>query len=212
MRVEGVVFPAVWKRCSDKLVKGEIVIVQATVQHEEEDYKLLVEQVLPISAADAAFEQKVRQLKQQANARSKRERPEQEQGRRQAQGHQQQEQGRRQEQGHQQQELGRRQEQVHQQQELGHRPEQGRSAMHEQPGDHKARRLYIKITAEHENQEQLRQLKKLLTDFSGELDTVLFYEKKQQMLALNDHYRVSSSKNLIIAIEHLLGEGTAVIK
>ncbi|MEF2243421.1 DNA polymerase III subunit alpha [Paenibacillus sp. IITD108] len=200
MRVEGVVFPAVWKRTADKLAKGEIVIVQATVQHEEEDYKLLIEQVLPISPHDPALDQKVRQLKRQADARGARERSSQDAA------------GKAPMKESASSQLRQSPQQDLQAGKLQERSREPDRTQEQAKTRKDARKLFIKITAEHDYPEQMQRLKQLLTSYGGELDTILFYEHKQQMIALNEQYRVSPSQNLIAAIEHLLGQGTAVIK
>lgn len=74
MRVEAVVFPAVWKRCGDKLEREGLYLMQATVQQQDDDYKLLVEEVLPIGPSDTpdAVAAGVRRLRQQAKNRAAR--------------------------------------------------------------------------------------------------------------------------------------------
>ncbi|WP_188533690.1 DNA polymerase III subunit alpha, partial [Paenibacillus abyssi] len=67
MRVEAVAFPTVWKRCAGALAKGSLALVQATVQQEDDDFKLIAEDVVPLSHAD--LEAQVRRLQRQARAR-----------------------------------------------------------------------------------------------------------------------------------------------
>jgi DNA polymerase-3 subunit alpha len=74
MRVEAVVFPNVWKRSGDKLEREGLYIVQATVQQQDEDYKLLVEEVVPIGPelTTESLAAQVGRLRQQARNRAAR--------------------------------------------------------------------------------------------------------------------------------------------
>ncbi|MBD2872906.1 DNA polymerase III subunit alpha, partial [Paenibacillus arenilitoris] len=71
MRAEAVVFPSVWKRVGGKLEKGGIAIVQATVQQQDDDFKLIVEDVVPVGGEQRLADQ-VRRLQRQAQARAAR--------------------------------------------------------------------------------------------------------------------------------------------
>ncbi|WP_270164765.1 DNA polymerase III subunit alpha [Paenibacillus sp. SYP-B4298] len=81
----------------------------------------------------------------------------------------------------------------------------GRSAVRRQ-------RLYVKIAAAKEQPALLERLKALILAHSGELDTVLFYERDQRTLALSDRYRVKPSEALLAGIEQLMGDGSAVVR
>jgi DNA polymerase-3 subunit alpha len=72
MRVEAVVFPSVWKRCGSKLEKGGLAIVQGTVQQQDDDYKLIVEDVVPLGSPGLDLADQVRRLQKQAQARAAR--------------------------------------------------------------------------------------------------------------------------------------------
>ncbi|QHW30637.1 DNA polymerase III subunit alpha [Paenibacillus rhizovicinus] len=48
MRVEAVAFPTVWKRHEQALEPGNLVLALAKLQQQDEDYKLLLEDVLPL--------------------------------------------------------------------------------------------------------------------------------------------------------------------
>ncbi|GKU75785.1 DNA polymerase III subunit alpha [Paenibacillus sp. L3-i20] len=72
MRVEAVVFPTVWKRCGDKLERDGLYIVQATVQQQDDDYKLLVEDVVPFAGSVENMTAHVRRLRQWAKSRTAR--------------------------------------------------------------------------------------------------------------------------------------------
>ncbi|CAM4116503.1 DNA polymerase III subunit alpha [Paenibacillus alkaliterrae] len=72
MRVEAVVFPSVWKRVESKLEKGGLAIVQATVQQQDDDFKLIIEDVVPLDSVAMNLGEHVRRLQKQAHARAAR--------------------------------------------------------------------------------------------------------------------------------------------
>ncbi len=72
MRVEGVVFPTVWKRIGVKLKKDEMLLLQATVQHQDEQFKLLVEDAVPLREAEGQLEERAKRMRQAARAREAR--------------------------------------------------------------------------------------------------------------------------------------------
>jgi DNA polymerase-3 subunit alpha len=76
----------------------------------------------------------------------------------------------------------------------------------------KAQRVYIKIAEDREQPALLAQLKALLSGHTGPLETVLFYEREQKTIALNDKTRVKPSRELFGEIERLLGKGSAIVK
>lgn len=198
MRVEAVVFPTIWKRIGSKLEKGGLAIIQATVQQQDDDYKLIVEDCVPIEHMNMELAEQVKRLQKQAQARAAR-----------STGGAQKEKG-----------------QAVQAQRpnisgnrdkapLGlvsaeARPgqDQGRSAVDER----KQQRVYIKIMPENEEPAVLERLKGILTGHSGQLDTVLFYVQGQKSIALSGSYLVKPSPQLIASVEQLLGEGTIVVK
>lgn len=47
-RVEVVLFPEVWKRCAKYVTKGALLAIFATVQQQDEGFKLLADEVLPL--------------------------------------------------------------------------------------------------------------------------------------------------------------------
>uniref|UniRef100_UPI000FDB6EAA DNA polymerase III subunit alpha n=1 Tax=Paenibacillus xylaniclasticus TaxID=588083 RepID=UPI000FDB6EAA len=69
MRVEAVAFPTIWKRHADKLAKGGLVLVLATVQQQDDDFKLLLEDVVPLGEPAPNMAGQVRRLRQQARNR-----------------------------------------------------------------------------------------------------------------------------------------------
>jgi DNA polymerase-3 subunit alpha len=72
--------------------------------------------------------------------------------------------------------------------------------------------VYVKIDAEHEQEERLARLQTLLVNNPGPIGTVLYYERTKQAKALSDRYRVKPSRQLFTAIEELFGEGTVKVK
>ncbi|WP_219836007.1 DNA polymerase III subunit alpha [Paenibacillus sp. R14(2021)] len=50
MRVEAVAFPTIWKRHEQLLEPGQLIIMLVNVQHQDEDYKLLIEDVIALGS------------------------------------------------------------------------------------------------------------------------------------------------------------------
>jgi DNA polymerase-3 subunit alpha len=76
----------------------------------------------------------------------------------------------------------------------------------------KQQRVYVKISADHEQPSLLSRLQSLLQQHSGPLPVVLFYEKTQRLLVLNEQYKVKPSPELIRAIEAIMGKDSAKVK
>ncbi|MFS0727299.1 DNA polymerase III subunit alpha [Paenibacillus sp. 1P07SE] len=72
LRVEAVAFPTLWKRSAQLLKPGALVMVLATVQQEEEDFKLICEEAVPLTGVNLAGE--ASRLRRQAQSRSGRSR------------------------------------------------------------------------------------------------------------------------------------------
>ncbi|MDQ6422339.1 DNA polymerase III subunit alpha [Paenibacillus sp. LHD-117] len=230
MRVEAVVFPAVWKRCGGKLEREGLAIVQATVQQQDDDYKLLVEDVVPIGPEHeaASLAAQVKRLRQQARNRASRSAgaaggqalppaagggaPQSRAGG-----------------------AGPIAEADRAPRSAypsgGGRPQnapspaadaRARNAGSAQSAsgtggfsgapDMRKQRMYIKITAEKERSDVLNKLKQALVSHPGRLDTALFYEGDGKVIALSDSHRVTPSPELKRLIERLLGPDTVVIK
>jgi DNA polymerase-3 subunit alpha len=208
MRVEAVVFPNVWKRYSSYLDREAIVIVQATVQQQDEDYKLLVQEVVAVAnASDEQLAAQTRRLKQSAKNRgSVREVPA---GNRppdksmlgsELQGNtilqsQERSTGERNSQNDE-------QNQIMENNQINDKPRPKR----------KPQRMYIKVAAELEQPEVLTRLKKLLLSHKGPIETALFYESTGKTIVLSSDYAITPSPKLIESVESLLGSGNAVIK
>ncbi|MMZ63584.1 DNA polymerase III DnaE [compost metagenome] len=74
-------------------------------------------------------------------------------------------------------------------------------------------RIFIKITREAEGDAGLLSMvKSALEKHEGDLQTVLFYEGSQRLLALSDAYRTKPSPELFQQLEKLLGQGTVRVK
>ncbi|WP_028561916.1 DNA polymerase III subunit alpha [Paenibacillus pinihumi] len=189
-RVEAVAFPSLWKRSQHEFAKGALLLVQATVQREEEDLKLIVETAVPLAAGD--LPQQASKLLQQAHshrasARSRGERPA----------------------------AGTAADGSSRppaalasgQDKLAARTE---AAPRRSPS--RKQRLYVKIAADKEENGRLEQLKTLISAHAGDLETVLFYERDQRTLALSEKYSVKPSPELLEKIGKLLGSGSAIIR
>ncbi|MFF2091993.1 DNA polymerase III subunit alpha [Paenibacillus sp. NPDC058174] len=213
VRVEAVVFPAVWKRCSDRLEKGGLAIVSATVQHQDDEVKLIVEDVLPIErVGDQAqsMAEQVRVMRRQAASRASRmaagagrapaaqTAPAQQARPTAVQTATVPQAATRQSEGKAAAPVGE------------HPAEPVRTSA--EPRKRQQQRVYIKISAASEQTGALGKLQSLLAGHNGPLDTVLFYERSQKSIALNDSYRVKPSPQLFTAIEQLLGPGSVAVK
>jgi DNA polymerase-3 subunit alpha len=182
MGTELVAFPTVWKNAASFVKKGSLVFVRAKVQQGDEDYKLLADDILPLDAADLHLQ--ISRLRR-----------------------------------------------------IGQQPRYGESG-NGNGGAARSRaansavspaqvvqvgggavtagstmqRVYILIDAPHEQPATLIRLKLLLKAHSGELATVLRYERERRTVALSDEYRVKESPELFAEIEKLLGEGSIRVK
>jgi DNA polymerase-3 subunit alpha len=73
-------------------------------------------------------------------------------------------------------------------------------------------KLYIKISISFEQKDRLEELKIILQAYHGPIHVHLFYEKEQQVRALNHKYTIKPSPELLSKIEDLMGKGSAIIK
>ena len=212
MRVEAVAFPTIWTRHASLLEPGSLAIMLATVQHQDDDFKLLLEDVVPLGRPDLNLAEQVQRLQRQANSRGASRgagasAPEAQTGaRRNGSG-------------------------------SGAPPVQAlgaavpaqaparqshpaapasmagpKAAAAPAASGKRQQRMYIKIAASRDEATSLEQLKVLLAGNNGPLETVLFYESQQKTVALSDAYRVKPSVQLISRIEALFGKGSAVVK
>ncbi|MFE4710342.1 DNA polymerase III subunit alpha [Paenibacillus sp. NPDC056722] len=206
-RCEVVLFPEVWKRSRSLIDKGALLALRAKVQQEDEGFKLLAEEVAPLSG-DA-----LRGLLQRRNAAAAR-----------TQG------------GGRSASAGRTAGSAPSRGPAaasavgaaggpaGAPPASPPSAPTPAPGGPVAsgqsrppatengQRVFIKITPHTEESGLLPRLNGLLQAHPGPVATVLFYERSQKLLALSDSYRIDPSPALLTAIESMLGAGTVRIK
>ncbi|ANS73738.1 DNA polymerase III subunit alpha [Paenibacillus yonginensis] len=214
-RVEVVLFPEVWVRSRSLVEKGALLAVRATVQQQDEGFKLLADEVAQLEAGGLA---RLRRAAQAPRARSAGAGP----GSRPAPA------------------AGQRSGPA-----AGARtpaaagpqtgPAEGSAGPARPAGAPAARaggaaaspasrgaggqgvktqgqRVFIKIAAAAEDARLLEQLKQLLQQHPGPLPTVLFYESSGRLLALSERYRIKPSPELVKAMEQLLGAGTVRIK
>jgi DNA-directed DNA polymerase III PolC len=223
-RCEVVLFPEVWRRSQQHVGKGELLVVRAKVQQQDEGFKLLAEEVAPLSPA--ALEQQLRSRERRGKPGSgSASRPTA--SPRQAAG------------------AGAGAQRSSAGVSAGaarSSGSQGPAATHSAAGGPGAadangaasvarraaeaaggteqsrgpraveQRVFVKITPQAENPELLARLKELLQQHSGPVATVLFYEQQQKLLALSDAYRIKPSPSLFSEMEKMLGDGTVKIK
>ncbi|WP_426249358.1 DNA polymerase III subunit alpha [Paenibacillus pabuli] len=223
-RCEVVLFPEVWRRSQQHVGKGELLVVRAKVQQQDEGFKLLAEEVAPLSPAA---------LEQQLRSRDRRGKPGSGSASRPAAPARQADGGGA---GAQRSSAG---VNAGAARSSG---SQGPAASHSAAGGPRAatangaasvarraaeaaggteqsrgpqaveQRVFVKITPQAEKQELLTRLKQLLQEHPGPVATVLFYEQQQKLLALSDAYRIKPSPSLFSQMENMLGEGTVKIK
>ncbi|WP_336760837.1 DNA polymerase III subunit alpha [Paenibacillus sp. USHLN196] len=223
-RCEVVLFPEVWRRSQQHVGKGELLVVRAKVQQQDEGFKLLAEEVAPLSPAA---------LEQQLRSRDRRGKPGSGSSSRPAQAA-----SPRRPAGAgaeaQQSSAGVGASAAHGSgsqgpaatrsdaagtgaataaasradgaAETAGSPEQGRGPRAVE------QRVFVKIAPHAEKPELLARLKQLLQEHPGPVATVLFYEQQQKLLALSDAYRIKPSPTLFSDMEKMLGEGTVKIK
>ncbi|WP_310549783.1 DNA polymerase III subunit alpha [Paenibacillus glufosinatiresistens] len=198
-RCEVVLFPEVWKRSRSAAQKGALLALRARVQQQDEGFKLLAEELAPLTL-DA-----VRALLRRREAAASR--PRGGAGPAQAGG------------------LTAAPRQAgaapRSAASPGRPPGTGtggaaRASSAGASGDGSPTgaglRAFIKITPQAEEQGLLPGLQELLRRHPGSVPTLLFYESRQKLLALSDSYRVEPVPELVRGIEAMLGEGTVVIK
>lgn len=224
-RCEVVLFPEVWRRSQQHVGKGELLVVRAKVQQQDEGFKLLAEEVAPLSPA--ALEQQLRSRERRGKPGSgSASRPAA--SPRQAAGA-----GA----GAQRSSAGVNAGAAHSSGSQGpaathsaavgpgagahangassvaRRPTEAAGGTEQSRGPRVVeQRVFVKITPQAEKPELLARLKQLLQQHSGPVATVLFYEQQQKLLALSDAYRIKPSPSLFSEMEQMLGEGTVKIK
>jgi DNA-directed DNA polymerase III PolC len=214
-RCEVVLFPEVWRRSQQHVGKGELLVVRAKVQQQDEGFKLLAEEVAPLSPA--ALEQQLRSRERRGKPGSgstSRPAAQPRQAAGAGAGAQRSSAG---------ENAGAARSSGSQGPAATHGaagvPGGAASANGAAGGAEQSRgprvveqRVFVKITPQAEKPELLARLKQLLQQHSGPVATVLFYEQQQKLLALSDAYRIKPSPSLFSEMEKMLGEGTVKIK
>ncbi|PQP83101.1 hypothetical protein C0Q44_13225 [Paenibacillus sp. PCH8] len=220
-RCEVVLFPEVWRRSQQYVGKGELLVVRAKVQQQDEGFKLLAEEVAPLTPAA---------LEQQLRSRERRGKPGSGSTSRPAQAASPQrpagagavaqrssagvEASAARGSGSQGSEATR--SGTSAVMAAGSRAGGGAEAAGspDQSRGQRAveQRVFVKIAPHAEKPELLARLKQLLQEHPGPVATVLFYEQQQKLLALSDAYRIKPSPTLFSEMEKMLGEGTVKIK
>lgn len=221
-RCEVVLFPEVWRRSQQHVGKGELLVVRAKVQQQDEGFKLLAEEVSPLTPAA---------LEQQLRSRDRRGKPGSGSASRPAQA------------ASPQRSAGAGA--AAQRSSAGGDASAARASGSRSPASARSeagtgaaasaragsaapaaasaaeqgraprgaeQRVFVKLTPQAEKPELLARLKELLQQHPGPVATVLFYEQQQKLLALSDAYRIKPSPALFSQMEKMLGEGTVKIK
>ncbi|PAK54188.1 DNA polymerase III subunit alpha [Paenibacillus sp. 7541] len=204
-RSEVVLFPEVWKRSAHLIEKGALLAIRAKLQHQDEGFKLLAEEVAqlspeslqqlarrgktrrtgaaakpPAAGSGAAAAPAARALPAERAAGPERAAA-----------------------------AG-----------AGPGPAPGSAAPRAAEGSaagaagraRTEQRVFVKITADAEKPELLTQLKRLLQEHPGPVATVLFYERSQKVLALSEAYRIKPSPELFGHIERMFGADTVKVR
>ncbi|GAA0133689.1 DNA polymerase III subunit alpha [Paenibacillus sp. YSY-4.3] len=202
-RCEVVLFPEVWRRSGELVAKGALLALRATVQQQDEGFKLLADELAPLSAASLAQLRRSRGAAPRgaggANAQPQ---PAARRGpdaalaasSRVA--------------------AAQRSEALGAAAELAAQPRSQAAAASPGARDAKtpAQRVFIKISAAAENARLLEKLKALLQLHAGPVATVLYYESTGKLLALSERYSIKPTPELFREMENMLGAGTVKIK
>ncbi|WP_136604166.1 DNA polymerase III subunit alpha [Paenibacillus dokdonensis] len=193
-RCEVVLFPEVWKRSSQYIEKGALLALRAKVQQQDEGFKLLAEDLLRLDPA--ALEQLVKRTRSKpAAGRSYTKQTVQKTERKPA--------------------SVTAATEVNQASPGSGAGETSAAGAASTPIRNKPaeQRVFVKITPQAERSpDLLTRLKVLLQEHPGPVQTVLFYEENQKLLALSDSYRIKPSPQLFERMEGILGKDTVRIK
>jgi DNA polymerase-3 subunit alpha len=206
MTVELVAFPSVWKDASAYVKKGSLLLVRAKVQHGDEDYKLLADDLLPLDAPDVR--RQAERLRRLANVPSAAARERTERGGARprpaadalkAQGAQ-----------------AVRATQTAQTAQAPQAPQAPQALQAAQAAPKaqavQARRVYIRIDETRETPAVLARLKSLLSEHPGPLPTVLYYDRERRTVMLSDDLRIRPTAELFGQVEQLMGPGSIKVK
>ncbi|MNJ43163.1 DNA polymerase III subunit alpha [compost metagenome] len=201
-RCEVVLFPEVWRRSGEFVAKGALLALRATVQQQDEGFKLLADELAPLSAASLAQLRRSRGASPRgAGGASAQPKPA----------------ARRE--GDAAMAASPRTAAAQRSEAPGaapYRPQPEARAAAPEAGARiaktPAQRVFIKITAAAENARLLEKLKQLLQLHPGPMSTVLYYESTGKLLALNERYSIKPSPELFQQMEDMLGSGTVKVK
>lgn len=200
MAVELVAFPAVWRKAAAFVQKGSLVLVRAKVQQDDENFKLLADDIVLLDGPDlrtqaARWRRMVAGAGRSAGREAGAGRPVQPDAARVASG------GHAAPAGH-----------------AGNPAPSGREAAPglAMPQGHDGtsstlsagQRAYIRIDARHEDAACLTSLKALLASNRGPVQTILYYDRGRRTVALTEELWIRPTAGLIGDIERLLGEGS----
>jgi len=171
-KVEVVLFPETWKRYSSHIQKGELILLKAKLQLQDEDIKLLADQVVVMNNPELQ-DQLLIQLQRPVFTKQPT-----------------------------------RQVDIKQVRPIAEQ----KTKFNPNAAPTKQQRVFVKISENYENQAILAQLKSMLQQHTGALQVVLFYEKEQKMVALNNQYNVKPSEAFVQSIEALMGNGAIKVQ
>ncbi|MNW40509.1 DNA polymerase III subunit alpha [compost metagenome] len=204
-RCEVVLFPEVWRRSAGHVTKGALLALRATVQQQDEGFKLLADEVAPLN--ERSLEQLRRGLTRMRGG-SHGKAPAAGTAAAGAVGA-----GAVRQQPHAPAPTGAAAQRPRQEQApvadgaVSRPPAGGREGKKTQ-----SQRVFIKVTAAAENAGLLEKLKALLELHPGPLPTVLFYESTGRLLALTERYNIKPSPTLFLEMEQMLGQDTVKVK
>ncbi|MFD3257889.1 DNA polymerase III subunit alpha [Paenibacillus lentus] len=205
-RCEVVLFPEIWRRSGELVAKGALLALRATVQQQDEGFKLLADELAPLSAASLAQLRRSRGASPRgASGASAQPQPAAQRGNDAAMA------------ASSRTAAAQRSEAPVAAAGTAAQPHAPRAAT-AAPGapDVKTpaqrQRVFIKISAAAENARLLEKLKALLQLHPGPVATVLYYESTGKLLALSERYSIKPSPELFQEMEDMLGAGTVKVK
>ncbi|WP_100405098.1 DNA polymerase III subunit alpha [Bacillus solitudinis] len=72
--------------------------------------------------------------------------------------------------------------------------------------------LFLRITAELENEEVLMEIKEILAESHGDIPVILYYERKKQTIRLDKKIHANDLSTVIVLLKQLLGSHNVVLK
>ncbi|WP_211746814.1 DNA polymerase III subunit alpha [Paenibacillus sp. Marseille-Q4541] len=205
-RTEVVLFPEVWKKSQQLIDKGELLAIRAKVQLQDEGFKLLADEIAPLSGEN--LRRLAIQKQRTSGRRDKKFEPAFQGKTRVASSPE--------------------QAPVVPSHTKVNTVSEGAALAPNEAGEavsastnlestNKPRvrvkqRVYMKVTPAAEQSGVLTRLKALLQEHPGPVATVLFYEEHRSYRALSDAYSIKPSPELIAGLEEMLGKGTVIVK